>query len=169
MFMMQGGRGDSFHLAGMSGPFYLNITGVPDGWAVSQITVDGADVTDEAIDLKSQSATARVVMTDRTTTISGLVQSRRERSNYSVVIFPDDSARWTYPTRYVRVARADDSGRFRISGLPPHQRYFVVAVDYLEEGDEQDAQILERLRAGATTFTLGEGEQRSVVLEPTTR
>jgi hypothetical protein len=169
MMMMQGGRGNTFRLAGMSGPFYLNITGVPEGWAVSQITVDGNDVTDEAIDLKGTNATARVVLTDRVTTISGMVQSRRDRAGYSVVVFPDDAARWSYPTRYVRAVRADERGRFSVAGLPANERYYAVAVDYLEEGEEQDAQFLERLRAQAVTFSLSEGEQRSVVLDPITR
>ena len=169
MSMTHGGRGNTFRVAGMAGPFYLNINGVPDGWAVSQITVDGNDVTDEAIDLKGTSATARVVLTDRITTVSGMVQSRRERSSYSVVVFPDDVARWIYPTRYVRTVRADDQGRFSVAGLPANERYFAVAVDYLEEGEEQDTQFLERLRSRAMTFSLGEGEQRSVVLDPITR
>ncbi len=169
MTMSQAGKGGTFRLAGMSGPFYLDITGVPEGWTISQITVDGADVTDEAIDLKGTNATARVVLTDRITTISGTVQPRRDRAGYSVVIFPDDSARWTYPSRYVRTARVDDSGRFSISGLPANARYYAVAVDFLEEGEEQDAQVLERLRARAMTFSLGEAEQRSMVLDPIAR
>ena len=169
MRMTQGGRDNRFRVVGMIGPFYLDITGVPDGWAVRQITVDGNDVTDEAIDLKGTNATARVVLTDRITTISGLVQARRERSGYSVVVFPDDPARWTYPTRYVRTVRADDQGRFSIAGVPANERYYAVAVDYLEEGEEQDSQFLERLRGQAITFALGEGEQRSIVLDPVAR
>ena len=98
-----------------------------------------------------------------------MVQLRRERSGYSVVIFPDDTTRWTYPTRYVRAVRADDQGRFSVRGLPANERYYAVAVDYLEDGEEQDPQFLERLRARAMTFSLGEGEQRSVVLDPITR
>ncbi len=169
MSMSQGGRGNTFRLAGMSGPFYLNITGVPEGWAISEITVDGADVTDEAIDLKGTNGTARVVLTDRITTVSGTVQPRRDRAGYSVVVFPDDSARWAYPSRYVRAAQVDDSGRFSIAGLPANERYYAVAVDYLEEGEEQDSQLLERLRARAMTFSLREAEQRSVVLDPVSR
>ena len=162
-------RGNTFRVAGMNGPFYLNITGVPNGWAVSQIIVDGADVTDEAIDVKGENATARIVLTDRITTLTGMVQSSRDKSNYSVVVFPDDATRWTYPTRYVRVSRADERGRFFIAGLPSNERYFAVAVDYLEEGEEQDVQFLERLQSQAMTFSLGDGEQRSVVLDPITR
>jgi hypothetical protein len=169
MSAMRRERDNTFRLAGMSGPFYLDITGVPEGWAVSQITVDGADVTDEAIDLKGTNATARVVLTDRITTVSGTVQPRRDRASYSVVIFPDDAARWAYPSRYVRAAQVDDSGRFSIAGLPANERYYAVAVDYLEDGEEQDTQVLERLRARATTFSLGEGERRSVALDPVAR
>ena len=167
--MMQGGRGSTFRLAGMTGPFYLGINGLPDEWAVSQITVDGVDVTDEPIDLKGQTGSARVILTDRVTTLSGVVQSRRNAADYSVVVFPDDVNRWNYPSRYVRSARANEKGQFRISGLPPDERYFAVAVDFLEEGEEQDPQFLERLRSQATTFSLREGEQRSIYLDPITQ
>jgi hypothetical protein len=164
--MMQGGRGTTFRIAGMSGPFYLGINGLPDEWAVSQIFVDGVDVTDEPIDLKGQNGSARVVLTDRITTLNGVVQARREASNYSVLVFPDDVTRWNYPSRYVRASRANERGQFRIAGLPPNERYFAVAVDFLEEGEEQDPQFLERLRSRATTFSLREGEQRSIYLDP---
>jgi hypothetical protein len=86
-----------------------------------------------------------------------------------VVVFPDDTARWPYPSRYVRAARVDDQGRFSIAGLPANERYYAVAMDHLEEGEEQDTQFLERLRSQAMTFALGESEQRSVVLDPITR
>ena len=170
MSMMQHGSGGfTFRMAGMSGPFYLDINGLPEGWAVSRITVDGADVTDEPIDLSGRNGTARVFLTDRITTISGIVQSRREPMNYSVIVFPDDTSRWNYSSRYVRAIRANERGQFRITGLPPNERYFAVAVDYLEDGEEQDAQFLERLRAQAMTFALSDGEQRSVFLDPITR
>jgi hypothetical protein len=164
--MMQGGRGSTFRLAGMSGPFYLGINGLPDEWAVSQITVDGMDVTDEPIDLKGQTGSARVVLTDRVTTVTGMVQARSQASNYSVVVFPDDVRRWNYPSRYVRASRANERGQFKITGLPPNERYFAVAVDFLEEGEEQDPQFLERLRSQAMTFSLRDGEQRSIYLDP---
>ena len=77
------------------------------------------------------------------------------------------SSSWTtrtFPSRYVRTVRADAEGRFRIEGLPP-ERYLAAAIDYLEDGGEQNRQLLERLRSRATGFTLGEGEQRSIQLD----
>jgi hypothetical protein len=64
----------------------------------------------------------------------------------------------------VRTARADADGRFQIRGLPP-ERYLAVAIDYLEETEVQDPQFLERLRRQATSFSLRDGEQRSLQLD----
>jgi hypothetical protein len=169
MSMMQGGRGSEFRLAGTNGPFYLDVGGIPDGWMVAAILIDGADVTDAPIDLKGQNATARIVLTDRVTTITGVVQSRNGVAGRTVLVFPDDSTKWTYPSRYVRTVRTDEEGRFRVSALPPNERYQALAVDYLEDGEEQDPQVLDRLRGRATSLSLSEGEQRSIYLDLATR
>ena len=154
-----------FRVASPSGPFHLDIQGLPEAWAISAILVAGIDVTDQPIDLKGQDATARVALTDRVTAVSGVVQSRRDTADSSIVVFPDDRAKWTYPSRYVRITRASDGGRFRITGLPANERYFAVALDYLEDGEEQDAEWLDRLRGSATSFLLRESEQRSIDLD----
>ena len=88
--------------------------------------------------------------------------------DHGVIVFPEEAARWTFPSRFVRTVRADAEGRFRIQGLPP-ERYLAAAVNYLEDGEEQDAQLLERLRSRATAFTLGENEQRSIRLDVISR
>lgn len=164
-----GAAAGTFRVAGMNGPFHLEIRGLPDGWAVSRITIDGDDVTDEPIDLQGRSATARIVLTDRITSVNGVVQSRGDATSHSVVVFADDEAKWTYPTRYVRVIPTDDRGRFQIAGLPPGERYLALAVDYLEDGEEQDPQFLDQLRSRATSFSLRDGERRSLQLDPVTR
>ena len=62
------------------------------------------------------------------------------------------------PSRFVRTASADDKGRFRISGLPPAERYLAVATDYLEDGEHYDPEFLERMRDAATPFSLDDAE-----------
>jgi hypothetical protein len=167
MQMTMNGGNDSldFQLAGVSGPARLEVDGIPDGWAVKAILVDGEDVTDEPFDLTDKTATLRVVMTDRLTTISGAVQSNGDIRDHNVLVFAEDASKWTVPTRFVRAVRADADGRFEIRGLPPGERYLAAALTYLEDGEEQDRQLLERLRNRATSVTLGEGEQRSIQLE----
>ncbi|HLG59979.1 MAG TPA: carboxypeptidase-like regulatory domain-containing protein [Vicinamibacterales bacterium] len=165
-----GGNSNEFRIGTVTvtGPFFIDVQGLPEGWTVNAIMVDGVDMIDEAIDLKGQNAAVRIVLSDRVTTVSGVVQKQSDAASPSIVVFPDDAARWTYPSRYVRTARADNRGRFQIEGLPPTS-YMVAAVDYLEDGDEQDPQFLERLRGRATRFSLRDGEQRSIKLEAVTR
>ena len=95
----------------------------------------------------------------------GTVQSNSEIRDHSVLVFPDDATKWTYPSRFVRTIRAARDGRFEMRGLPPGERYLAAGIDYLEDGEEQDPQLLERLRSRATAFNLGEGEQRSIQLD----
>ena len=171
MQMTMGGRGtaDELSLRGMSGPFQLDVQGVPEGWVVSAIMMDGANVIDEAIDLNGESASVRIVLTDRVTSLNGTVQSRGDVGEQSVVVFSDDAAKWKYPSRYVRTTRADREGGFQIRGLPPDERYLAVAVDYIDDGEEEDSQFLERLRNRASSFSLQEGEQRSIQLDAIAR
>ena len=154
-----------FQLAGMSGPTRLQVEGVPDGWTVKAILLDGDDVTDDAFDLTGKTGNLRVVLTDRLTSLSGTVQSNREIRDHNVLVFVDDPSKWTSPSRFVRATRADDNGRFEIRGLPPGARYFAAALDYLEDGEEQNRQLLQQLRSRATSVTLGEGEQRSIQVD----
>ena len=163
---MSGGSGNDadFQLAGVSGPTRADVQGVPDGWAVKAILLDGDDVTDDTFDLAGKTGTLRVVMTDRLTSLSGTIQSNSDIRDHNVIVFPEEAAKWTFPSRFVRTVRADDEGRFRIDGLPP-ERYLAAALDYLEDGAEQDRQLLERLRTRASAVTLGEGEQRSIQLD----
>jgi hypothetical protein len=169
MMMSLNNGNEQFQMTGVSGQTRVQVNGVPDGWMVKAILLDSDDVTDASFDLSGRTANLRVVMTDRVTSLSGTVQSDRNRRDHNVIAFADDPVKWTSPSRFVRTVRADAEGRFQIRGLPPGERYFVVALNYLEAGEEQDRQLLEGLRSRATPVTLGDGEQRSLQLDLTTR
>jgi hypothetical protein len=165
--MMQFG-GQRFRLTGLTGLATLSVQGLPDTWMVKSIIVNGADQTDEPLDFTNGgTADVRIVLTDRVTTLSGSVSDTQPRDDTSreatIVVFPDDAAKWTYPSRYVRSVRSDARGAFRITGLPP-ERYLAVAVDFLEDGEWTDPEFLERIRPEATTFSLAEGERRGLDL-----
>jgi hypothetical protein len=166
---MTGATSTDFELAGASGPSRVEVEGIPPGWAVKAILLDGEDVTDAPFDLSGKTGTMRVVMTDRLTSLTGTVQSDRTTRNHNVLVFTDDTTKWIFPSRFVRTTRADSEGRFEIRGLPPGERYLVAALDYLEAGEEQDRQLLDRLRTRAASVMLGDGEQRSIQLDLTTR
>jgi hypothetical protein len=154
-------EGNTFEIAAPAGPFHLQLHDLPPEWTLKSIDIAGLDATDAPIDLRSQQhVTARVVLTDRTTEVRGSVAAAGA-SAQRVVVFPQDPARWT-ASRYIRTAPVDPKGTFRVVGLPPGGPYLAVAVDYLEEGEEEDPDFLSSVAGRATALSLAEGERRSI-------
>ena len=83
-----------------------------------------------------------------------------------MVAFSANAARWGYQTRYIKSAQSDRDGRFSIRGLPADD-YLVVAVPYIDAGDEFDPQRLEAWRAGATPTRLADSEAKTLTLRLT--
>jgi hypothetical protein len=151
---------NAFRLTLPPGPVYVDLE-TPDGWTIKAIVVNGIDVTDGVVDTGGQQdVPARVILTDRIAEVSGAVAAAADGPPARVVVFPDDSARWTPPSRYVRTVTADARGAFRVVGLPPAPRYLAVAVDALADGEGDDPDFLARIRERATVFSLAEGEKR---------
>jgi hypothetical protein len=165
--VLSSGSGSSFELDDLAGPFTLHVENLPDGWTVKAIVVNGADVTDTKMTLApNQEAEGLIVVTNRLTALTGIVSaSAGQPAKGEVVVFAADAAKWTYPSRFVRTVSADDKGRFRITGLPPADRYLVLAADYLEDGEQYDPEFLERMRDAATEFSLGNAETRTLDLK----
>lgn len=151
---------NAFDLTAPHGPFQLTIE-PPDGWAVKSIVLRESDATDAVIDIGSeQQVPVRVILTDRLTEVSGTITGGDAGRPPSIVVFPEDPAKWTQAARYLRAVATDDGGRFRVAGLPANMRYLAVAVDALEEGEGEDPDFLARVRDQAVAFGLAEGEQR---------
>ena len=108
----------------------------------------------------------QIVVTKRTTTVAGQVTNSQglPAKDYSVVLFPDDSARWVPMSRFIRTARPDQQGRFLAKGLPAGH-YLAVAVDTVEDGQESDPEFLEQMRSLATPFDLNDDEQKALTLK----
>ena len=162
---LSSGSGAAFELDDLVEPFHLRVEGLGESWAVKAIVVDGVDVTDRSVTLSTgEVAEARIVLTDRITDVSGTASPSAPLEKANVVVFAENAAKWTYPSRYVRVTQADERGRFRLTGLPPGETYLAVATDYLEDGEENDAEFLERMREAAVKFQLDEAEKRTLEL-----
>jgi hypothetical protein len=159
----------TFRLMGLTVPVRLEAS-LPDGWAVKAILVDGEDMTDQPIEVRNgRTASVRIVLTDRVTEVTGTVASAigdtaPRRNDHIIVVFSAEPEKWAYPSRYLRTARADEKGAFRIAGLPGGERYLAVAVNYLEDGEGTDHEFLEQMRERATAFSLGDGERRTIGL-----
>jgi hypothetical protein len=137
------------------------------GWYTKSVTHDGLDITDTGIEFKEGSHVSAIdiLLTQRATEISGTVQDARapQVTDYVVVAYGRDNDKWGFMTRFIRPARPNQDGRFSIKGLPPGE-YHVVALEYIEPGEETDPEQLEKWRPLATSVTLGEAETRQLTL-----
>jgi protocatechuate 3,4-dioxygenase beta subunit len=159
----------TFEAKGRAGKMRLVLANPMPGWAIKSVRYRGVDVTDELELRAGESITdVDVELTNRLTDLSGLVTTAKgERvRDYSVVVFPRDRDKWTI-SRYLRLSRPDQDGRYKVNGLPPGD-YYVLALDYVDSTEWSDAAFLDGVRTKATPFTLGEGEAKSVDLRITT-
>lgn len=156
------GSGPAFTIGGITEPFRV-IVELPETWTVQEIVVNDTNATDTpAVLAPGQEGTVRVVLTDRVTEVTGTIRSPDSAVTRLIVVFPEDTTKWGYRSRHVRIVEADARGRFRITGLPPGVRYLAVAVDYVEEGEQHDPDFLAEMRPQATAFLTAEDEKRTI-------
>jgi hypothetical protein len=87
--------------------------------------------------------------------------------DYTLIVFAADSKRWTPNSRYQRVARPDQDGRFKISSLPAGD-YNIIAIDRVDPGQVTDPDFLQRVQPNAKSLFISEGETKRVDLRITT-
>ena len=143
----------------------------PAGWSIRAVRLNGIDVTDTGIDFKpgSEITGLEIEITNKVASVSGLVTDSRDQpsTQYTAIVFSQDKDKWTSSPRYQAVCRADQEGRFKVSGLPAGD-YYIVAVDRFEPGQQGDPDFLESVRASAKSFSLMDGETKTVDLKLTT-
>jgi protocatechuate 3,4-dioxygenase beta subunit len=158
----------SFEIKGIAGQRLFRPTGLPAGWVLKSVKMNGQDITDTGLDVKSNEPITGldVVLTSKTTEVTGSVKAGNDpATDYTVVIFAEDSQKWTVPmTRYISGTRPNQDGRFQVKNLPAGS-YYAVALDYIPQGDWNDPDVLERLREKATRFTLDEGKVETLDLK----
>ncbi len=158
----------TFEATGLSERRRFRPVNPPPGWYLKSVSHEGTDMTDAGFDFKEgqQVGGIEIVLTQRVTDVSGAVQDSRARpiTDFVVVAFSTDNSKWGYMTRYVRTVRPNQEGRFSIKGLPPDD-YHLIALDYLETGEEGDPEQLEKWKANATRVTLADGEPKSLTLK----
>ena len=161
----------TFELKAAPGQFRLTMFNQPTGWTIRAVRYRNSDVTDTGIEIRpgEDLAEVEVELTNRLTDLSGVVTNAKGEAikDYSVIVFPSDRDKWTPNSRYMRTSRPDQDGRYKVSGVPPGQ-YLVIALDYLDQNEWNDKDFLEKIRARATTFSLNDGETKSVDLRITT-
>lgn len=159
----------AFEVDGLIGGRIFRAANLPKGWFLKRVQYNGEDVTDKGVEFKPGEDLngIEIELTNRTTSISGAVTNARGEAlkDYTVVIFPDEQAKWVLPmNRWTSSSRPDQEGRFRISNLPPGT-YNVIAVEYVASGEWSDPEWLARAAKSATRLTLEEGASKTLDLK----
>jgi carboxypeptidase family protein len=134
------------------------------GWTLKSVTIDGRDVTDTPIELRSGQTLQRVELafTDKTNEINGTLKTDQGApvTEYTVLAFSTDSTFWQPQSRHIATARPDQNGQFRIRGLPAGG-YYLATVDPAQQGEWFEPAYLEEHRLGAARVTLGDGDTKT--------
>ena len=156
----------TFELRAMSGQRRVRVSGLPSPWALEAITIDGRDVTDEAVTLKPGTATrgAEIVLTTRTTEIDGSVDATQDTAPVTVLVYPTDRSQRDPQSRRVLIRRVDRDRKFRMRGLPPGD-YFAIAVPYVWQGEWLDLEFFDKLDPAATRLQLTAGTRTPLTLK----
>src|SRR4030095_13592023 len=138
-----------------AGALHLRIVGMPPGWFLKSVQLNGVDVTETELDLVPGGRQRfEITLTNRVSHLAGIVTDRSARpvSNALVVVFPEDRARWTN-TRSIRTTFSHQQGRYEMDSLPI-SRYRAVAVTSLPRNAWTDPDVLSRFWPDASPVSL---------------
>lgn len=161
-----------FELTGVYRECLMHVFPMPEGWGIAAVTHNSQDVTDRPLGIKDTQTIAdvTVTLTNRLARVTGTVTDATDRpaKDYVVIVFPEDAEKLGPHSRFVRSARADQEGRFRMSGLPPGE-YLAAALDTVEDGAESDPEFLDRIRSSSVPMRLSDDGQQTIDLKLITR
>jgi carboxypeptidase family protein len=167
-----GGRGGRPGDVGQAGQFTINdvAPGVyvlrasaPRGWTMKSVYLDGREMTDQPIEVKSENVNGlNVIFTDKISSVRGTVRDARSNAAtaVTVILFPADERLWLPQSRQIVTARTDNAGTYQLSPVPPGE-YLIVAVDDVDQGEWFDPSYLDQVRNRATKIRIEEGDDRS--------
>jgi hypothetical protein len=156
----------SFEVTNLIGLNVL-VVDVPAPWMLLSVSRGGADMTDRPFDAAAGDAHGVIIrFAPHTTTLSGVVTDSNGQPLPSgfVLIVPQDSARWAYPSRAVRGITGGGNGSFSTTGLPPGA-YRAVPFERMPRMDWMTPDFLQTIQGLGEAFTIGAGESISVRLQ----
>jgi hypothetical protein len=156
----------AFELTDVIGAQRIAVGPLAPGWGVKEIAYDGKDYADLPIDVRNGQKIdgMTIVITSKLPTLTGrLTDDKGQPAEGTVVLFPDDAAKWSEQSRLVKTARPDPSGGFEIRLVPPGD-YLIASLDYVQAGAWDDPDFLKGLQDRATKVAVREGTGASVNL-----
>jgi hypothetical protein len=156
----------TFETKNQTGTRVISASAGAAGWRLKSVTRDGKDITDQPVDFgQGDIGNVEITMTSVHATVTGTVTDAGQPViECLVVIFPDDPAKWTFPSRFLSAVRPNPKGVFTASGLPSGQ-YLAIAIPMIAGPDWQDPAVLKEFMGQATRVNLVEGTSATVTLQ----
>jgi hypothetical protein len=133
-------------------------------WILKSVTAGGRDITDTPFQLRAGESLANVsvVFTDKQSEINGTLTTENGTPvpEFTVLAFPADPSLWRPQSRQIVTARPDQTGKYRLRGLPPGD-YYVATVDPAQQGEWFEPAYLDEHRTGAARLVLSEGDVKT--------
>jgi hypothetical protein len=133
-------------------------------WILKSVTAGDRDITDTPFSVRAGESLANVsvVFTDKQSEISGTLTTENGTPvpEFTVLAFPADPSLWRPQSRQIVTARPDQTGKYRLRGLPPGD-YYVATVDPSQQGEWFEPAYLDEHRAGAARLVLSEGDVKT--------
>jgi hypothetical protein len=153
----------TFVMRGLHGEILLRSSGP--GMFLKSVTVGGRDVTDQPYEFKNGEQ-VMLVMTTRASTLEGTATDAAGKPalEAAILVFSEDKATWRMNSTRTRRGFVDPFGKYRVTGLLPG-RYYVIATPRERlnvPASGMDSSLFEQLAKEATSFVVGEDEQRQV-------
>jgi hypothetical protein len=165
MAAAQVGNDWTFSLRNLSDAVVIRTT-APQGWTLKSVLLNGQDITDTAMEFPPAQTIGglQIVLTKQISSLSGLITDSKGNPvlDATVIVFPAEERLWTYQSRFIKAARPDQDGRYRVSALPGSTSYLAVALQGLEDGQAGDPEFLASVKDLGTKVEIGEGETKSV-------
>ena len=166
---VQLGTGWAFELRGVEpGRQQVSIEPIPAGWAIKDITSNGRSVIDTGVDISSAATTTiDITLSDKVTSLTGTVTpagpNQPPPADFTVLVFSDDPSHWKDRTRRVALSRPEAGGGYKVTGLPPGV-YRAIALEYVDDGEQQNPEFLAWARSRAARIELADGASATLDL-----
>lgn len=161
----------TFELSNLTEARLIRVT-APQGWTLKSVSLNSQDITDTPMEFPAgQTVTGlQVMLTKKVSALTGVVADAKGKPvlDATVLIFPSDEKLWTYQSRFIKAARPDQDGTYRVTALPPSDSYLAIALQGLEDGQAGDPEFLATIKDAAKKFTLTDGETKAVDLKLST-
>jgi hypothetical protein len=112
----------SFEVKNLSGRRLIRVSLRNPGLMLKRITRAGREATDEAVDFtKADVDGVEVILTSRVTSITGRVTDENANpvTDYAVIVFAGDRAKWTDRSRFIALGRPTQDGSFASPAFRP--------------------------------------------------